>query len=143
MDPSVPDCKVLAGIVMSRGDAINGSKVISLATGTRSMRGTNLSPVGEAMNDCHAEILVRRGLVSFLYDQLEKFSTSPGESILEPVENQDQSSQLRLKVKKDVRFHLYSSSEPCGDASCSSYRQGGGALQSKREKRSGIFSNLL
>ncbi len=70
---------------MSRGDAINGSKVVSLATGNRSIRGTNLSPVGEAMNDCHAEILVRRGLVSFLYDQIVKFGTNPIESILKPV----------------------------------------------------------
>jgi len=141
---------------MSSGIAINGSKVVSLATGTRSISGTNLSSVGEAVNDCHAEILARRGLVSFLYDQIEKYASNPEESIFEPAGIDD---HLRLKVKEDVRFHLYISSAPCGDASLyslsdtSSYRQGGGALQTtssyrheggalrtKREKSDGIFS---
>lgn len=142
-DPSIPDYKVLAGIVMSSGIAINGSKVVSLATGTRSISGSHLSLKGEAVNDCHAEILARRGLVRFLYDQIEKFKSNPEESILELA---GQNGQFRLKVKEDVRFHLYISSAPCGDASLNSlsdtppsYLHGGGALRTKREKNEGIL----
>jgi len=148
-DPSIPDYKVLAGIVMSSGIAINGSKVISLATGTRSISGTHLSLVGEAVNDCHAEILARRGLVSFLYDQIEKYSSNPEESILESAGTDD---LFRLKVKEHILFHLYISSAPCGEASlfslrdssstsnrsCKTNRQIAGALQVKQQKTDGL-----
>jgi len=142
-DPSIPDYKVLAGVVMSSGIAINGSIVISLATGTRSIIGSHLSLDGEAVNDCHAEILARRGLLSFLYCQIEKYQSNPEGSIFEL---DGQNDQFRLKVKEDVRFHLYISSAPCGDASLnslsdtpSSYLHGGGALRTKREKNEGII----
>ena len=147
-DPSVPEYKVLAGIVMSSGIAINGSKVISLATGTKWIRGTNLSLVGEAVNDCHAEILARRGLMSFLYDQIEKYSSNPEESILELAGTDD---LFRFKVKEDVRFHLYISSAPCGEASllsmrdsstssrsCKTDHQVTGTLHMKRKKNYGL-----
>lgn len=122
---------------MSTGIAINGSKVVSLATGTRSIIGSHLSLEGESVNDCHAEILARRGLVSFLYNQIEKFGTNPEESIFESV---GQDGQLLLKVKEDVRFHLYISSTPCGDASLNSLSDAPSShLRTKIEKSDGIL----
>ena len=49
----------------------NISKVISLGTGTKCIGGEFLSDSGAAINDCHAEIVSRRGLLRFFYDQLK------------------------------------------------------------------------
>ncbi len=107
--------KVLAGVVMSSGIAINGSQVICFATGDDCISGGHLSLKGEAINDCHAVVLARRGLVSFLYDQLEKYMTQPEDSVFEPAGNDD-GLPLRFKIKDGILFHLYMTSPPCGEA---------------------------
>lgn len=139
-DPAnIPQYKALAGVVMSCGAAINGSQVISLATGSESISASNLSFKGDAINDCHSAILARRGLVSFLYDQLEKYGTQPEESIFEPAGNDD-GPLPRLKVKEGILFHLYLSSAPCGDASGQKDPSSAGALQIKSQGFDGILS---
>jgi len=80
-DPNIPPFKVLAGVVMSNGITINGCQVISIATWNDCINGCYLYTKGEAVNDSHAVVLARRGLVSFLYDQLEKYGTHPEESV--------------------------------------------------------------
>jgi double stranded RNA-specific editase B len=115
-----------------------------------SINGGQLSMEGEALNDCHAEVLARRGLVSYLYDQLNIFNSNPSDSIFE-----SPSGSQNLKLKSDVLFHLYVSSAPCGDARIFTLneslaspledlhpnRQGRGALRTKIESGEGL-SNL-
>ena len=144
-DTSIPGFKLLAGIVMSDGPVISGSRVISLGTGTKSISGSQLSLEGETVNDCHAEILARRGLVSFLYDQLESFASNPEETIFELAGNRD-NLPPRLKVKPQIAFHLYVSSTPCGDAGIHSTSKENptsgsqlGALRATVETSDGIF----
>lgn len=60
--------------------------------------------------DCHAEIVSRRCLLSFLYSQLENLSQNE-ESIFEPREKHG-----GYKLKSGIRFHLYINTAPCGDA---------------------------
>ena len=110
-DPQLSKYKVLAGIVMTRGATLDESTVICVTTGSKCISGDHLSMEGDVLNDCHAEILARRGLVSFLYDQLNVLSTNPSDSIFE-----SSNTFNRLKVKNDVFFHLYISTAPCGDA---------------------------
>ena len=69
--------RVLAGIVMTRGaggrvpeDGSAQANVVCIATGSKCISGGNLSMHGRTLNDCHAEILARRCLVRFLYDQV-------------------------------------------------------------------------
>lgn len=136
-DPSIPPYKVLAGVVMSNGIAINGSQVICVATGNDCIGGCHLSAKGEVLNDCHAVILARRGLISFLYDQLEIYGTQPEESVFEPSGNID-GPLPRRKLKDGILFHLYLSSPPCGDACLQKNDSTGlpstlGALQMKVE----------
>ncbi|XP_026723260.1 double-stranded RNA-specific adenosine deaminase isoform X1 [Athene cunicularia] len=104
--------KILAAIIMRKGNKGLGA-VVSIGTGNRCVRGEELSLKGETVNDCHAEIISRRGFVRFLYSELMKYDpsnpSSAEESIFEPA------GEKRLKIKSGVTFHLYVSTAPCGD----------------------------
>uniref|UniRef100_A0AAR2L2K3 Adenosine deaminase RNA specific n=1 Tax=Pygocentrus nattereri TaxID=42514 RepID=A0AAR2L2K3_PYGNA len=101
--------KILATIVMRRGSDSLGT-VVSLGTGNRCVKGEELSLKGDTVNDCHAEIISRRGFIRFLYSELMKHWDSPAEdSIFEVAEDN------KLKIKPDITFHLYISTAPCGD----------------------------
>ncbi|XP_026140866.1 double-stranded RNA-specific adenosine deaminase [Carassius auratus] len=101
--------KILATIVMRKGTDTLGT-VVSLGTGNRCVKGEELSLRGDTVNDCHAEIISRRGFIRFLYGELIKHWESPGdETIFELADDG------KLKIKSDVTFHLYISTAPCGD----------------------------
>ncbi|XP_072536538.1 double-stranded RNA-specific adenosine deaminase [Salminus brasiliensis] len=101
--------KILATIIMRRGGDSLGT-VVSLGTGNRCVKGEELSLKGDTVNDCHAEIISRRGFIRFLYSELMKHWDSPAEdSIFEVAEDN------KLKIKSDITFHLYISTAPCGD----------------------------
>ncbi|XP_019353273.1 double-stranded RNA-specific adenosine deaminase isoform X2 [Alligator mississippiensis] len=104
--------KILAAIIMRRGGEDLGV-VVSIGTGNRCVKGEELSLKGETVNDCHAEIISRRGFVRFLYSELMKYNpsypSSTEQSIFEPA------GDNRLKIKDNITFHLYVSTAPCGD----------------------------
>ncbi|NWX15075.1 DSRAD deaminase, partial [Aegotheles bennettii] len=54
--------KILAAIIMRRAKEGLGV-VVSMGTGNRCVKGEELSLKGETVNDCHAEIISRRGFV--------------------------------------------------------------------------------
>ena len=70
--------KVLAGVVMSKESSfdMNGEdlepEVVAVATGTKTLEGSQISNQGNTLNDCHGEVLCRRAFIHFLYTQLEK-----------------------------------------------------------------------
>ncbi|XP_068425348.1 double-stranded RNA-specific adenosine deaminase [Clinocottus analis] len=99
--------KILATVVMRRGEGLG--TVVSLGTGNRCVKGEELSLKGDTVNDCHAEIISRRGFVRFLYIELIKHYDGTDDSIFEAVEND------KLRIKSDITFHLYISTAPCGD----------------------------
>lgn len=76
-EPTHSRRKVLAGIVMTTGPQMDDARVISVATGTKCINGEHMSVRGASLNDTHAEIVARRCLCDFLYQQLE-LHTSPG-----------------------------------------------------------------
>ncbi|KAM4690857.1 double-stranded RNA-specific adenosine deaminase [Rhinophrynus dorsalis] len=101
--------KILAAIIMKKSSNDLGC-VVSIGTGNRCVKGEELSLRGETVNDCHAEIISRRGFIRFLYSQLMKFNPDvPEESIFEQTEDE------LLRVRPGVTFHLYISTAPCGD----------------------------
>uniref|UniRef100_A0A8C7EYP5 Adenosine deaminase RNA specific n=1 Tax=Oncorhynchus kisutch TaxID=8019 RepID=A0A8C7EYP5_ONCKI len=99
--------KILATIVMKRGEGLG--TVVSLGTGNRCVKGEELSLKGDTVNDCHAEIISRRGFIRFLYAELLKHCEGTEDSIFEPAE------ENKLRIKPDTTFHLYISTAPCGD----------------------------
>lgn len=62
--------KVLAGIVMIESDNLNTAKVVTVSTGTKCVNGEHMSISGTVLNDSHAEIVSRRCLIDFFYNQL-------------------------------------------------------------------------
>ncbi|XP_066891370.1 double-stranded RNA-specific editase 1 isoform X1 [Kogia breviceps] len=105
--------KVLAGIVMTTGTDVKDAKVISVSTGTKCINGEYMSDRGLALNDCHAEIISRRSLLRFLYTQLELYLNSKDDQKRSIFEKSERGG---FKLKENVRFHLYISTSPCGDA---------------------------
>lgn len=65
---------VLAGIIQTNGIDLNTAKVVVVASGTKNIDAESLSP--DALNDTHAEIVARRALMFYFYQQLEIFLNS-------------------------------------------------------------------
>ncbi|XP_035019240.1 double-stranded RNA-specific adenosine deaminase isoform X1 [Hippoglossus stenolepis] len=99
--------KILATIVMRKGEGLG--TVVSLGTGNRCVKGEELSLKGETVNDCHAEIISRRGFLRYLYSELLKHYEGAEDTIFEMAETN------KLRIKADITFHLYISTAPCGD----------------------------
>ncbi|KAK4882402.1 hypothetical protein RN001_005721 [Aquatica leii] len=113
-DPFHARRKVLSGIVMTRGSDLSNSEIIGVTTGTKCVSGEHMSMHGASLNDLHAEILARRCLVSYLYDQLELLVDNlakKNDSIFEA-----RFDNRGFKLKSNIGFHLYINTAPCGDA---------------------------
>lgn len=129
--------KVLAGIVMTQGYDAKSAKVISLATGTKCVSGEHMSVTGSVINDSHAEIIARRGLLDFFYTQLDlhcrraagktNSSSTPQMMNGNGLDDSEQPPESSIfvaptdgtslyKLKDGIHFHLYINTAPCGDA---------------------------
>lgn len=62
---------VLAGVVQTSGIDLNTAKVVALGTGTKNIDAMELSP--DVLPDTHAEVVARRCLMLYFYEQLEIF----------------------------------------------------------------------
>jgi len=104
--------KVLAGIVQTRGDDIENAQVLCVATGTKCINGEYMSDKGLALNDCHAEVIARRCLRLYFFKQLELHARpeTAASSVFEPVDGGG------YRLKEGMKYHLYISTSPCGDA---------------------------
>jgi len=113
--------KVLAGVVMSTdGEAMEKMNIITVSTGTKCVNGEHMSDCGNALNDCHAEIVSRRCLVDFLYRNLELHledaAGGPGEIDNSVFVKNSPEAGGGYKLKDSIKFHLYINTAPCGDA---------------------------
>lgn len=104
--------KVLAGVVktIQKGEEVVEMEVISIGTGTKCITGENISNTGLALNDCHGEIIARRGLCNYLYEQLDL--ALAGQINISCFTKKNNGL---FGLREDVAFHLYISTSPCGD----------------------------
>lgn len=103
--------KIIAGIAMTKDEAMEDLQIITLGTGTKCINGEHISMFGTNLNDCHAEIISRRCFKDFLFTNLEFLIEGKN----------DESIFLRREgggfcLKPHIKFHLYISTAPCGDA---------------------------
>lgn len=117
--------QILAAVVMMKGSkgtgmvsADVGGEVVALATGTKCISGDHLSVTGLAVNDSHAEILVRRALLRFFYAQLRLHSQEQSSASIFEKKGE------KFALRPGVSFHMYISSTPCGDARVFSLNEG-------------------
>ncbi|XP_026809816.1 double-stranded RNA-specific editase Adar-like [Rhopalosiphum maidis] len=133
---------VIASIIKMIKEDLNSAQVICLATGTKCLSGNYLSLSGESLHDCHAEILTRRCLMKFFYKELME-SVKGHPSIFISDDN-----KFKFKLAKDITFHLYINTAPCGEARIYSFsdtehqlnRLNRGLLRSKIENGAGTVS---
>ncbi|UYV84914.1 ADARB1 [Cordylochernes scorpioides] len=85
--------------------------VVCVSTGTKCINGGHISMNGASLNDCHAEIISRRCFKSYLYSQLELLTGSSAQDSIF-IKKEDNWYGL----KPNVKFHLFISTSPCGDA---------------------------
>lgn len=134
--PSLLGRKILAAIIMKK-DSEDLGVVVSLGTGNRCVKGDSLSLKGETVNDCHAEIVSRRGFIRFLYSELMKYNPQTAkDSIFEPTKGGE-----KLQIKKTVSFHLYISTAPCGDGALFDKSCSDRAVESTDSRHYPVFEN--
>ena len=90
-------------------------QVLVISTGTKCLPAKDRCHVGTSLNDCHAEVLARRLVLYWLYNEMEVAMT-------------DESRVLRkandsYQIKDGVKFHLVICSPPCGDAAIVEFEQ--------------------
>uniref|UniRef100_A0A8D2D2W9 Double-stranded RNA-specific adenosine deaminase n=2 Tax=Sciurus vulgaris TaxID=55149 RepID=A0A8D2D2W9_SCIVU len=134
--PSLLGRKILAAIIMKK-DSEDMGVVVSLGTGNRCVKGDSLSLKGETVNDCHAEIISRRGFIRFLYSELMKYNSQTAkDSIFELARGGE-----KLQIKKTVSFHLYISTAPCGDGALFDKSCSDRAVESTDSRHYPVFEN--
>ncbi|KAI7896548.1 adenosine deaminase/editase [Mucor mucedo] len=103
---------VLASIVMvnDKGEI----QVISIGTGLKCLPFSKLCKTGDVLNDCHAEVIARRGFIKYLLAQA-KIATLNSK----PFYYKDKV----LLQDPAYTFHMYISQSPCGDASMTALAQ--------------------
>ncbi|XP_050409742.1 double-stranded RNA-specific adenosine deaminase isoform X2 [Patella vulgata] len=125
--------KVVAAFLMER----NGQQtVVALGTGNRSVLYQNLKSDGTCIIQAHAEIVARRAFVRFLYNELDRFVEGEKNPIF------TRSNSGKLSLVDGVKFHLYISRPPCGDASAFP-TIGSKDVRSKALRKQGVLRTLV
>ncbi|XP_021342891.1 double-stranded RNA-specific adenosine deaminase-like [Mizuhopecten yessoensis] len=110
--------KVVAGIVMEN-KTTKTFEVISLASGNRFIKGSELTTDGQVLIDSHAEILVNRGMRRFLFYHLKKLCRGDETNVL-----LQRCGEGKAEFAPDIQFHLYISTAPCGDGAIFTHSAG-------------------
>lgn len=119
--PNYSHYKTIAGVVKTINNDPSTMEVICLSTGTKFMdRRSNDAPKGTAVNDSHAEVVARRSLIIYLYEELYRCIEGDRNSVFErPILKNDQ-----FRLRSGIEFHLYISTAPCGDIRIHSHPDG-------------------
>ena len=91
--------------------------VIALGTGVKCIPYERMSAHGDVLNDCHAEVLCRRGVRTWLLDRLLAEKTSSN-SMIDGVPRifrvaDDTDAPVRFTLQKHIYLHFNISTLPC------------------------------
>lgn len=100
---------ILSAIVMERE---NNYEIVAMGTGTKCIGQNMLTANGDILNDSHAEVITRRAFIRFLLHQINAVKLNDLQSIFRMNEDNH-----RFKLVENVKFHMFTTSTPCGDAS--------------------------
>lgn len=108
--PTTSEWTVLSAILVhnSIDDQFN---VVSLGTGTKCIPRNSLDSTGYLVNDSHAEVLARRGMLRFLLSEMCKCHDTESK-ILSYSE-----ADRKFILNPHISFHFFSTHPPCGDGS--------------------------
>ncbi|KAF4519373.1 hypothetical protein B566_EDAN008681 [Ephemera danica] len=124
---------LLAGISVDTGA---NHSLISLGTGSKCIGQSEMSPLGDLLNDGHAEVMARRGLLKYLYDQIRKAHKDGSSEVFASIDEETGKCVLR----ESATFHMFLSHTPCGDASIIPKRKNDeGETPAKRSKCEDVF----
>ncbi len=106
---------VLAGIVQySQNSGIESAKVVALATGVKCIPLNVFKEYpglgNQLVRDCHAEVLARRAFRLYLLKQIVRCREGNLSSIFQSI------SAAKVNLQDGLKFALYISHAPCGDA---------------------------
>lgn len=109
-------------------------EVVSCGTGTKCIGSMMLSEKGDILNDSHAEVICRRAFLRFLLSQVRAAMPNDGaQSIFQYDEN-----MKKFKMRDGIKFHLFTTSTPCGDASIYTTNDNQDEPEAKRMKVSDL-----
>lgn len=103
--PQSHEWTVVASILMEKDEELS---VIVISSGTKCVGKSALSKEGLVVNDCHAEVLCRRGFIRYLIEEMKKSKTGNSNVF------SFQSDTNRYILCDSIRFHMYISQSPCG-----------------------------
>lgn len=97
---------VLAAIVLTYRTQI---KIIGLATGSKCLPKDCLPKQGDALHDCHAEVLARRCALRWVFEEIQRSarSSTPSEWLTR------QNTDGIIQLKEGVGVVMYISTPPC------------------------------
>lgn len=117
---------VLAGFVLTEGE---DARVLALGTGTKCIGRSRMSPEGDVVNDAHAEVIARRALLRFFYAEVGRLCENASSEKMVKLSKGGQVPPAifewtgdsrekcrRCQLRSGLKFHLYISQPPCGDA---------------------------
>lgn len=99
---------IYTAIVMERDKQLD---VVSSGTGTKCIGSMMLSENGDILNDSHAEVICRRAFLRYLMSEIRATKAPSGQSIFKLDE------EMKKFKLDNVKFHMFTTSSPCGDAS--------------------------
>ncbi|XP_054154258.1 double-stranded RNA-specific editase Adar-like [Oppia nitens] len=106
---------VLSAIVLTDETDADFLDIICMTSGTKCVKGDNLSMNGYALNDCHAEVLARRAFLHYLYSQIEKLIDNSYEDKPDFIVER-RPDGYGFRIKKHIKVNLFISTAPCGDS---------------------------
>lgn len=106
--PADKEWTVLSAILKSQNGSI---EVVALGTGTKCIGSSQMSAKGDILNDSHAEICCRRAFLRYLLHEMSMCGKEIQENIFE-----FNKMTFKFKLKENIKFHLFTTAVPCGDA---------------------------